>query len=82
MRKVIRYLFLERRNEMVDFSYRDKIINKLLNGERLTNSQISHIERLLTLDEYYTDILDVKIGIEDQNLYSFKIIKNKLESDK
>ena len=67
---------------MVDFSYRDEIINKLLNGERLTDSQISHIERLLTLDEYYTDMLDVKIGIENQNLYSFKFINNKLENDK
>jgi hypothetical protein len=49
-------------DEIMNFEFRDNLIKKLENGERLKESEIRHIELLLTVDECYERILDEYLG--------------------
>lgn len=60
----------------IDFSYRDNIINKLINGEKLDFKEIVIIEDLLTLDAFYDYILDERIGLSKDGGCKFIIKEN------
>jgi hypothetical protein len=54
-------------DEIMNFEFRDNLIKKLENGERLKESEIRHIEFLLTVDECYERILDEYLGFDSDD---------------
>lgn len=59
---------------MVDFTYRDRIIEKLKNGVTLEVNEIRLVEILLTLNEVYENCLDYSIGLTKENNFDLKTI--------
>ena len=56
----------------MDFKYRDKIMHKIMHGERLTLSELHHIEHGLSLLDFYEAMLCNSIDIdngEDDELF-------------